>query len=190
MSAELRELADNLQINERTLRRAWALGTLRGTRTTPYRLELPVTERIYLRRHWSTLSSLRRALRTEPGVSMAVVFGSVARGDDHADSDVDLLVALRDPGLLPRVALAERLRRRTGLTLEVVALEDALRRPSLMVEILRDGRVLVDRDGRWPKLRAQSRRVGTQARRDRKLLGERAREATAAFAARARTTHQ
>jgi predicted nucleotidyltransferase len=185
MSAELHELADSLQVNERTLRRAWALGTLRGKRTTPYRLELPVAERIYLRRHWSTLSSLRRALRTEPGVSMAVVFGSVARGDDHADSDVDLLVALRDPELHPRVALAERLRGHTGLTLEVVALEDALRRPSLMVEILRDGRVLVDRDGHWPELRAQSARVGAQARRDRKLLGERAREATAAFAARA-----
>jgi predicted nucleotidyltransferase len=184
MSAGLRELADSLQINERTLRRAWALGTLRGTRTTPYRLELPVGERIYLRHHWPTLGSLRGALRTEPGVSMAVVFGSVARGDDHADSDVDLLVALRDPGLHPRVALAERLRRRTGLTLEVVALEDALRRPSLMVEILRDGRVLVDRDGHWPELRAQSARVGAQARQDRKLLGKRAHEATVAFAAR------
>jgi hypothetical protein len=73
----LQGLADSLQVNERILRRAWALGTLRGTRTTPYRLELPVAERIYLRRHWSTLSSLRGALRTEPNVSMAVVFGSV-----------------------------------------------------------------------------------------------------------------
>ena len=77
MSTVLQGLADSLQVNERTLRRAWALGTLRGTRTTPYRLELPVAERIYLRRHWSTLSSLRGALRTEPNVSMAVVFGSV-----------------------------------------------------------------------------------------------------------------
>jgi predicted nucleotidyltransferase len=182
MSAELQALANSLQVNERTLRRAWALGTLRGTRRTPYRLDLPVAERIYLRRHWPILSSLRRTLRTEPSVSMAVVFGSVARGDDHVESDVDLLVALREPGLHRRIALAERLRKRTGLTLEVVALEDALRRPSLMVEILRDGRVLIDRDGRWPELRAQTKRVGTQAQRDRKLLTERAREATAAFA--------
>lgn len=185
MGAELRELAEGLRVNERTLRRAWALGTLRGTRTTPYRLELPVAERVYLRRHWSTLSLLRRALRTEPGVSMAVVFGSIARGDDHVGSDVDLLVALREPGLGSRVALTERLRERTGLALEVVALEDVMRRPSLMVEVLRDGRVLVDRDGRWPELLAQGERVGARARRDRKLLAERAREATAAFAARA-----
>ncbi len=185
MSAELRELADSLRVNERTLRRAWVLGAVRGTRRTPYRLELPVAERIYLRHHWPTLSSLRRALRTEPGVSMAVVFGSFARGDDREESDVDLLVALREPGLRHRVALAERLRKGTGLALEVVALEDALRRPSLMVEVLRDGRVLVDRDGHWPELRAQTRHFETQARRDRGLLAERSREAVAAFAERA-----
>lgn len=185
MSAELQELADSLRINERTLRRAWALGTLRGTRRTPYRLELPVTERIYLRRHWPTLSRIRRALRTEPGVSMAVVFGSVARGDDQVGSDVDLLVALREPGLRHRVALAQRLRKHTGFALEVVALEDALRRPSLMVEILRDGRVLVDRDGRWPELRAQMKHTETQARHDRKALARHAREAAAAFAEKA-----
>ena len=186
MGAALGELAESLQVNERTLRRALALGTLRGARPTPYRLELPVEERIYLRRHWATLSRLRRALRTEPNVSMAVVFGSVARGDDEAGSDVDLLVALRDPGLRPQVVLAERLHKRTGLALEVVALEDALRHSSLMVEILRDGRVLIDRDGRWPELSLQSERIGAQAKRDRWLRAKRAREATAAFAERAR----
>lgn len=178
-------MAESLRINERTLRRAWALGTLRGTRRTPYRLELPVAERIYLRRHWSTLSSLRRVLRTEPNISMAVVFGSVARGDEREESDVDLLVALRKPGLCHRVALAERLRKRTGLTLEVVALEDALRRPALMVEVLRDGRVLVDRDARWPQLRAQIGRIETQAQRNRTTLARHARDAAAAFAERA-----
>lgn len=116
---------------------------------------------------------------------MAVVFGSVARGDDDAESDVDLLVALRDPGLRAQVALVERLRERTGLMLEAVALEDALRRPSLMVEILRDGRVLVDRDARWPELSLQMKRIRAQAKHDRKLLADRARQATAAFAGRA-----
>jgi len=188
MSAKLQELARSLQVNERTLRRAWALGAVRGTRVTPYRLELPVEERAYLRSHWPTLSRLRGALRTEPNVSMAVVFGSVARGDDDAASDVDLLVALRDPGLRSQVALAERLRKRTGLALEVVALEDALRRPSLMVEILRDGRVLVDRDARWPELGAQAGRIRAQAERDRQRRVKRARDAAAAFAQRARTS--
>ncbi len=182
MSAKLQEMADNLNVNERTLRRAWALGTLRGTRVTPYRLELPLDERMYLRSHWQTLSRLRSALRTEPNVSMAVVFGSVARGDDDDASDLDLLVALRDPGLQPQVALTERLRGRTGMALEVVALEDAWRRPSLMLEILRDGRVLVDRDARWQDLRAQDERIRARARRDRQLRRRRARQATAIFA--------
>lgn len=182
MSAKLQEMADNLNVNERTLRRAWALGTLRGTRVTPYRLELPLDERMYLRSHWQTLSRLRSALRTEPNVSMAVVFGSVARGDDDDASDLDLLVALRDPGLQPQVALTERLRGRTGMALEVVALEDAWRRPSLMLKILRDGRVLVDRDARWQDLRAQDERIRARARRDRQLRRRRARQATAIFA--------
>jgi predicted nucleotidyltransferase len=182
MSAELHELARSLQVNERTLRRAWALGTLRGARITPYRLELPVEERVYLRRHWPTLSKLRHALRTEPNVALAVVFGSVARGDDDVESDVDLLVELRDSGLRQRVALAERLRGHTGLALEAVTLEDAQRRPSLMVEILRDGRVLVDRDERWAKLCAQANRIQAQAERDRLLLAERARAAVDSFA--------
>jgi predicted nucleotidyltransferase len=167
MSAQLHELADSLHVNERTLRRAWALGMLRGTRTTPYKLDLQVQERVYLRRQWPTLSRLRRALRTEPNVSMAVLFGSVARGDDTSESDVDLLVALRNPGLRQRVGLTERLRTGTGLDVEVVALEDALRRPSLMVEILRDGRVLIDRDRHWPQLCEQERPIGARAKRDR-----------------------
>lgn len=185
MSFELQGLAESLEVNERTLRRAWALGTLRGERVTPYRLRVPVEERAYLRRHWATLSRLRQALRTEPGVSIAVVFGSVARGDDYSGSDVDLLVGLRDQGLRNRVALAGRLRKRTGLPIEVVALEDALRRPSLMIEILRDGRVLVDRDGRWPELCGQAESFDAKARKNRRMLAERARDAVAMFAGRA-----
>ncbi len=185
MSAQLQELAKGLQVNERTLRRAWALGMVRGTRITPYRLELPLEERIYLRTHWATLGALRSALRTEPNVSLAVMFGSVARGDDDSESDVDLLVALRDPGLLARVALAGRLRKRTRLDLEIVALEDAMRRPSLMIEILRDGRVLVDRDGRWREMGIQDELIEARAERDRRLRARRAREAVAVFAAKA-----
>ncbi|HEX3391067.1 MAG TPA: nucleotidyltransferase domain-containing protein, partial [Solirubrobacteraceae bacterium] len=128
---------------------------------------------------------LRAALRTEPNVSLAVLFGSVARGDDYAGSDVDVLVGLREPGLKNLVAMTRRLDRRTELPLEVVALEDALRRPALMVEILRDGRVLVDRDGTWQKLRAEVADFDAQARERRGLLAERARVAAEMFAAEA-----
>jgi predicted nucleotidyltransferase len=172
-------------VNERTLRRAWALGTLRGERVTPYKLRVPVDERVYLRRHWPTISRLRAALRTEPNVSLAVLFGSVARGDDDEESDVDLLVGLRDPGLGNHVALVKRLRKHIDPPLEVIALEDALRRASLMVEILRDGRVLVDRDGRWPEMQARADHFDEQAKEDRRVRAERARQAVEMFAARA-----
>lgn len=174
-------------MNERTLRRAWALGTVRGERVTPYKLRVPVDERVYLRRHWSTISRLRAALRTEPNVSLAVLFGSVARGDDDEESDVDLLVGLRDPDLGNRIALAQRLRKHIDRPLEVIALENALRRASFMVEILRDGRVLVDRDGRWSKMRARIDDFDGQAREDCRVRAERARQAIEMFAARAET---
>ncbi len=181
----LEQLAEDLGASERTVRRALARGLVRGTRASPHRLELPVAERVYLRGHWSTLSLLQSALRTEPNVSLAVVFGSFARGSEDADSDVDVLVALRQPGVGQRVALTERLRARTGLPVETVALEAALRRSSLMIEILRDGRVLVDREEAWPKLVAQSGRIRRQVSRDRRLKARRAREAAASFAQKA-----
>src|ERR1700727_1569922 len=120
MSVELQELAKHLGVNERTLRRAWALGAVRGKRISPYKLRVPVDERVYLRRRWPTIAKLRAALRTEPNVSFAVLFGSMARGDDDEGSDVDLLVGLRDPGLSNQVALTRRLRNHVDLPLEVV----------------------------------------------------------------------
>lgn len=185
MSQELLRLASRLDVNERTLRRAWALGTVRGERATPYKLRVPVEERVYLQRHWATISRLRAALRTEPNVSLAVLFGSVARGDDDEGSDVDLLVGLRKPGLSEKVALAKRLRDRTGLPLELVALEDALRRSALMVEILRDGRVLVDRDRQWSELSAQAADFDAMAREYRRMIEARARAAVEMFARKA-----
>jgi predicted nucleotidyltransferase len=185
MSFELDELAKSLQVNERTLRRAWALGTVRGERVTPYKLRVPVDERVYLRRHWPTISRLRAALRTEPNVSLAVLFGSVARGDDDEESDVDLLVGLRDPGLSNRVALAGRLQKSTGLPIEIIALEDALRRSSFMVEILRYGRVLVDRDGRWAELSAQVPSFEAQAREHSRIIAARAQKTIEMFARKA-----
>lgn len=179
------ELARALCVHERTLRRAWTAGTIRGSRPTPHRLQIPVEERTYLRRHWPTLSRLRQALRTEPSVSMAVVFGSVARGDDVAGSDVDVLIALSKPRLSSRVELTDRLRGRTGLPIEVVELQDAARHPLLMKEILSDGRVLVDRDGRWPQLQARRCEISERAAGERRLRAERARDAVAAFERRA-----
>jgi predicted nucleotidyltransferase len=168
-------LADEVGVNERTLRRAVVEGTLRGTRLSPRRLDLSLTERQYVRRSWQLLAALRSALRTEHNVRFALLFGSVAAGTDTVDSDIDVLVDLRD-GSLERVAdLNTKLSAVTGRSADVVRLKDAEGEPSFLADLLAYGRVLVDRDGLWPRLHeheAQLDRRGRQedARRTRAAL--------------------
>jgi hypothetical protein len=69
----IQELAADLDVEERTLRRVASQGALRASRSGPRRLRLAPGEREYLRAHWPLLSELRRALRTEHGVRLAVL---------------------------------------------------------------------------------------------------------------------
>lgn len=165
MKVDLARLAAELATTDRTLRRAVAQGLLRAERPSPRTLEIPVKEREFLRRSWQLLSLLRKALRTEPTVALAVLFGSAARGEMHSESDVDVLVALRE-GADTR-ALASRLSERLGLRVQLVSLEDARRAPLLLAEALREGRVLVDRESLWPRLRQQRAKVERAAAHDR-----------------------
>ena len=165
MNVALDTLAAELDTTDRTLRRAVAQGLLRAERPSPRKLEIPLTERDFLRRWWVLLSQLRRALRTEPTVAFAALFGSGARGEMHAGSDIDLLVALRD-GADARV-LASRLSERLGRPVQLIELVDAQRAPLLLAEVLREGRVLVDRERLWPRLRQQRPKVERAARRER-----------------------
>ncbi len=165
MRACLPDLADELGTTDRTLRRALRQGLLRGARPSPRNVELAVGERAYLVRAWPLLSSLREALRTEPTVSLAVLFGSRARGDEATASDVDLLVGLR-PGSSPR-RLATRLGEKVGLRVQVATVEDARAAPLLLAEALREARVLVDRDRAWPALLGERARIERAAHRER-----------------------
>ena len=161
----LRTLASELQTTDRTLRRALRQGTLRGTRPSARKLDLPLGERVYLRRAWPLLTALRQALRTEPAVRLAVLFGSRARGDERPGSDVDLLVAFREEQSGREVA--SRLIDRLGLSIEIVSLQDAENAPLLLDQVLREGRVLVDRDGTWPALVAKESTIRRVAQRER-----------------------
>jgi len=163
MSTPLAELAREVGADERTLRRAVAQGTLRGVRPSPRKLELPLTERRYVRRAWPLIAELRSALRTEPNVRFALLYGSVAAGEDTPNSDVDVLVSLRDPDVSKLVALERRLAERVGREVEVVRLEDAEREPSFLELALDGGRVLVDRAGMWPRLRRLADRLVREA---------------------------
>ncbi|MGA9285028.1 MAG: nucleotidyltransferase domain-containing protein [Solirubrobacteraceae bacterium] len=148
----LRQAAAGLSIPERTLKRAAAEGLIRGERISPRRFHLPFSEEAYLRSHWTLLHKLRAALRTEPNVRLAVLFGSVAKGDDREDSDVDVLVVLEDPRVGRLVALTERLSRRLGRDVQLVRLVDAENSPALMADVAEQGRVLIDRQGLWAAL--------------------------------------
>lgn len=136
---------------------------------------MTMSERHYARRAWPLLSALRTALRTEHNVHFALLFGSAARGTDTPESDIDVLVGLRDPSLERIVELGAKLTAATGRRVDVVRLEDAEAEPSLLADVVADGRVLVDREGLWSRLsgrEASLRREGrrTDARRARAAL--------------------
>jgi predicted nucleotidyltransferase len=149
-------LAEDIGADERTLRRATERGTVRARRPGPRQLELAAGELDYLRSHWQLLHKLTQALRTERNVRLAVLYGSVARGDDRPDSDVDLLVELRNSAPGVTSAPAARLERALGRPLDVTEVERVERdAPLLLLYALDEGRVLVDRDTRWPALLAR-----------------------------------
>lgn len=150
----LRQAAAELSIPERTLKRAAAEGLIRGERISPRRFRVTLREQAYLRSHWALLHMLRATLRTEPNVRLAVLFGSTAKGDDYEDSDIDVLVVLADPSVGRLVGLTERLSGRLGRDVQLVRLADAEAVPVLMVDVIEQGRVLIDREDRWPDLRA------------------------------------
>lgn len=156
-TTSLRNLAQHLGVPERTLRRAAAEGLIRGERTSPRRYRTSLREEAYLRAQWPLLRELRDALRTEPNVRLAILFGSQATGTATAGSDVDVLVGLVDPSAARVAELTGRLERRCGRNVQLVRLHDAEdAAPGLMADALDRGRVLIDRDGRWPLLQREA----------------------------------
>lgn len=184
MSRGLAETAAALHCDERTLRRYAGQGLLRGERRGRRELRLPYGEERYLRRHWALLSGLRRALRTEHSVRLAVLFGSTATGEDLPESDVDLLIE-HSTGDLEQVAeLRRRLQKRIGRPLHLVLLEDAEQSPVLLADVLREGRVIVDRAGAWRRLERKRRRILRQASEQEEATHAAARRAVAKARAR------
>lgn len=164
MGSVLGQLASEVGVHERTLRRAAGCGLIRARRPSSRRLLLSEEEGRWVRSHWQLASQLLAALRTEPNLELAVLFGSVARGDDVAGvSDVDLLVELRSPYPGAIEALRRRLNARVEPTVQLAPLRAVRRDPQLLVEVSRDGRPLVDRSRLWPALRAHAGRTQAQA---------------------------
>jgi predicted nucleotidyltransferase len=92
-----------------------------------------------------------------------VLYGSLARGDEDEGSDLDLLVSLADDRPSAGLRLAVRLQGVSGRRVDVAHLERVeARAPLLLDRIVDGGRVLIDRDGEWDRLR--SRRSALRAR--------------------------
>jgi len=160
------DLARQLQTTDRSVRRAVDSGLIRGTRPSPRKLVIPARERVYLIRYWPLLSTLRRALRTEPNVAFAAVYGSIARGDADEDSDIDLLVDLRHDDSDAAAALRRRLERVTGRQVGLAHLSHTERdAPLLLAAVLQDGRVIVDRSGTWDALHRRRPQIEKRASR-------------------------
>jgi len=147
------QIAREVGVHERTLRRAVSEGALRARRPSPRTLEMSVGESIYARRRWPLLAKLRGALRTERNARFALLFGSAARGEDTERSDVDVIVSLRDPSYSRLADLQLKLEQAVGRSVDVVLLEDAEDDPTFLATALEDGRVLVDREEAWARLR-------------------------------------
>jgi hypothetical protein len=85
---------------------------------------------------------------TSSDILTVYLYGSMARDEDRATSDVDVAILFRDcpPHTLehPTIRLAGALEHHLGLPVEVVALNDAP--VDLIHRVLRDGSILVDRD--------------------------------------------
>ncbi len=176
------QLPDNSKIHElgttdRTLRRLADTGTLRVSRRVGRNRVARPGEEAYLRSHWTLLSDLRSALRTERAVRMAVLFGSVARSADHPESDLDLMVDLGNaPTLRQRWGLRRRLSQKLGRKVDLFVLDDLRSQPEILSPLLDTARPVVDREAAWPELIAQrgnlARRAERWHRRQRAILAQ------------------
>jgi predicted nucleotidyltransferase len=100
-----------------------------------------------------------------------VLIGSAARGDAADESDVDLVVRLADESSKLTDGLRDRLSRSIGRSVDLVAFDAARQDPLMLDAVLRDGRVLVDREGDRRSLLAEKRDVETAAELPRAMRG-------------------
>jgi predicted nucleotidyltransferase len=99
-------------------------------------------------------------------VSLAVLFGSAAVGEDEQDSELDILVLLRETDVRRLAALSERITQAVSREVQLMRLADAERSAAQILAVLEQGRVLIDRDDSWGQLQARERKLRRAARRE------------------------
>lgn len=77
----------------------------------------------------------------EFGVGQVLLFGSYARGEEKASSDIDLIVELQKGlGLVPYMELHQLLERILGKSVDIVSLSSVHRRPDKAPYVLAEAR--------------------------------------------------
>lgn len=172
----LADLAREIGVDGRTMRRAAADGTIRCDRLSPRRQSVDDWEHAYAITHWPMLAKLRKLLRTEPNVRLAVLYGSMARGENTSASDVDLLVSFAEDHPDSAIKLAVRLERGLGRDVDIARL-NRIRdtAPLLLLQVIEDGRVVLDRDHLWKALLAHRDEVEQMAYRQHEAQRQRTR---------------
>lgn len=94
---------------------------------------------------------LRAVLAAFPHIELALLFGSVARGDERPQSDLDIAVGARHAlSAAQKIALIEALAERTGRPIDLVDLRTV--GEPLLGQILRHGRRLLGSDKAYGQL--------------------------------------
>jgi len=133
---------------------AWFAEGLVRSRRVGDSWEIAPGEEEYLASHRDLLEVLRETVRALP-LELVVLFGSAARGDDKPGSDLDLLVASAPTDRALRRRLSADLGERLDRVVDVTNAGDAERNPLLLLAVIDEGRVILDRAGAWQRLRAR-----------------------------------
>lgn len=90
-----------------------------------------------------TLQQKLRPLCVESGISRLGVFGSVARGDDNALSDIDLIVKFKDPvGMFDLIGVEERMEKLLGRAVDLGT--EASLHPLIIENVKRDLKIIYE----------------------------------------------
>ncbi len=92
-----------------------------------------------------TLNSVRDALRRQPDIELACVFGSFAEGRQTPESDIDVAIAAREPiDAQRRLALNDAIANAAGRPVDLVDLHRA--GPLVLTQALTRGKRIIKRD--------------------------------------------
>lgn len=86
----------------------------------------------------SLLSAYKNSSAQKYGLTKIGIFGSVARGEQTEDSDVDICIEMAHPDLFSMVHIKEELQALLGRTVDIVRIRENMN-PMLLKQIRRDG---------------------------------------------------